>query len=469
VSEDGRRRAARLLSVLGPAVAERGRRRLRRWVEGTWIALGGPACVATEELANVDAFLGLLDGLDMAGAPADGDELARRAAQLYAVAHVEDADVEIMTMHKAKGLEFDVVIVPGLERPGRADDHHLLAWTKRAGESEETNFLLAPIPSPTEEAPPIYEYLRNLEADKDLHEQTRLLYVAATRARKALHLLGSVALDKDGETPRPPAKRSLLKRLWPVVAGAFEEALAARDESPPRIGGTAARPGGAGLRRLPADWCPPDAPAAAMASTDGAEPGGERAPAPVEFDWAGETARHVGTVIHRGLMEISRQGAAAWDSARLAHRRNAWQAMLASLGIPGQELPGAVARVQEALERVLVDERGRWLLDSGHQGARSELPLSGVDAGALVNVVIDRSFVDADGVCWIIDYKSSRHEGGDVEAFLDREQQRYRAQLERYGRLMSAADFRPIRLGLYYPALGGWREWPLPPAGGGAP
>ena len=466
VSDDGRRRAVRLLSVLGPAVAERGRWRLRRWVEGAWVALGGPACVATEELANVDAFLGLLDGMDMAGAPADGDELTRRAAQLYAVAHVEDADVEIMTMHKAKGLEFDVVIVPGLERGGRTDDHHLLAWTKRAGDSEDTNFLLAPIPSPAEEVPPIYEYLRDLEADKDLHEQTRLLYVAATRARKALHLLGSVAVDNDGESPRPPAKRSLLKRLWPVVAGAFEEALAARGDNPPEGGGAALRPTVAGLRRLPADWRPPDALAPVVASTDGAESGGERAPAPVEFDWAGETARHVGTVIHRGLMEISRQGAAAWNSARLGRRRNAWQAMLASLGIPAQAMPAAVARVQEALERVLVDARGRWLLDPGHQAARSELPLSGVDAGALVNVVIDRSFVDADGVCWIIDYKSSRHEGGDMQVFLDREQQRYRAQLERYGRLMSAAETRPIRLGLYYPALGGWREWPLPPDSG---
>ncbi len=466
LSDDGRRRAARLLTVLGPAVRERGRRRLRRWVEGAWIALGGPACVATRELANVDAFLGLLDGLDIAGAPADGDELARRAAQLYAVADVEDADVEIMTMHKAKGLEFDVVIVPGLERGGRADDHHLLAWTKRAGESEDANILLAPIPSPTEEAPPIYEYLRGLEADKDLHEQTRLLYVAATRARKALHLLGSVAVDDDGENLRAPARRSLLARLWPVVGGAFEEALATRGDTPPPPGGAADRATGAGLRRLPADWCPPAAPAPVVANTDGAEPADDRAAAPVEFDWAGETARHVGTVIHRALMEISREGAPAWNSERLGHRRNAWQAMLASLGIPAQELPAAIARVQEALDRVLVDARGRWLLDPGHQAARSELALSGVDAGGLANVVIDRSFVDADGVRWIVDYKSSRHEGGDVQAFLDREQQRYREQLERYGRLMSATDPRPIRLGLYYPALGGWREWPLPPAGG---
>jgi len=462
LSDDARRRGARLLTVLGPAVKERGRRRLRRWVEGAWVALGGPACVATSELANVDAFLALLDGRDLAGAPADGDELARRAAQLYAVSEADDADVAIMTMHKAKGLEFDVVVVPGLERSGRADDRRLLAWTKRAGEPEDANILLAPVPSPSEEAPPIYDYLRGLEADKDLHEQTRLLYVAATRARRALHLVGTVAVDDDGETLRAPARRCLLARLWPAIGGAFEEALAGRDAVRPRAGGATPRVAGGALRRLPADWCTPAPPESLGAAATIAEPAAERAPAAVEFDWAGETARHVGTVVHRALMEISREGAHAWDASRLALGRDAWRAMLAGLGIPEPQLPAALGRVQQALERVLEDSRGRWLLDASHQQARSELALSGVDAGDLVNVVIDRSFVDADGVRWIVDYKSGRHEGSDTQAFLDREQQRYREQLERYGRLMSAMDSRPIRLGLYFPALGAWREWPLP-------
>jgi ATP-dependent exoDNAse (exonuclease V) beta subunit len=462
LSDDARRRAARLLAVLGPAVRERGRRRLRRWVEGAWVALGGPACVATSELASVDAFLALLDGLDVAGAPADGDELARRAAQLYAVSEVDDADVEIMTMHKAKGLEFDVVIVPGLERGGRADDRRLLAWTKRAGDPEDANILLAPVPSPSEEAPPIYDYLRGLEADKDLHEQTRLLYVAATRARRALHLLGAVAVDDDRETLRAPARRSLLARLWPAIGGAFEEALAERGAAPPQAGGASPRVPDGALRRLPAAWHTPPPPEPLGAAANAAEPAVERAPAAVEFDWAGETARHVGTVVHRALMEISREGARAWDESRLALGRDAWRAMLASLGIPEPALPAALGRVEEALERVLADARGRWLLDASHQQARSELALSGVDAGDLVNVVIDRSFVDTDGVRWIVDYKSGRHEGSDTQAFLDREQQRYREQLERYGRLMSAMDSRPIRLGLYFPALGAWREWPLP-------
>jgi ATP-dependent helicase/nuclease subunit A len=169
-------------------------------------------------------------------------------------------------------------------------------------------------------------------------------------------------------------------------------------------------------------------------------------------------------VVHRALMEISRDGVGAWDAARLERRRSAWRAMLAGLGIPQQELAGALERVTDALVKVIADERGRWLLDPAHACARSEFSLTGVDDGALVNVVVDRSFVDPEGVRWIVDYKSGRHEGGDMRAFLDREQQRYREQLQRYARLMSAMESRPIRLGLYFPSLGGWREWPYEPA-----
>jgi ATP-dependent exoDNAse (exonuclease V) beta subunit len=91
------------------------------------------------------------------------------------------------------------------------------------------------------------------------------------------------------------------------------------------------------------------------------------------------------------------------------------------------------------------------------------LAVTGVDAqGRVVRGVVDRTFIDEDGVRWIVDYKTSTHEGGELEWFLDGEQLRYRPQLERYGRLFRLAEpERPIRLGLYFPLLGAWREWEL--------
>ncbi len=50
--------------------------------------------------------------------------------------------------------------------------------------------------------------------------------------------------------------------------------------------------------------------------------------------------------------------------------------------------------------------------------------------------------------------------GSGLEAYLDSEVLRYRAQLERYARIVASREARPIRLGLYFPLLDAWREWP---------
>jgi ATP-dependent exoDNAse (exonuclease V) beta subunit len=74
-------------------------------------------------------------------------------------------------------------------------------------------------------------------------------------------------------------------------------------------------------------------------------------------------------------------------------------------------------------------------------------------------VALDRSFVDASGVRWIVDYKTGLREGGDPEGFLDQERERYRPQLDRYAQLLRALENREVRCGLYFPLMRGWREW----------
>ena len=75
-----------------------------------------------------------------------------------------------------------------------------------------------------------------------------------------------------------------------------------------------------------------------------------------------------------------------------------------------------------------------------------------------VNVRVDRTFIDPDGVRWIVDYKTSSHEGGNLDEFLDRERERYRVQLDKYVRVFGAMEDRQVRAALYFPLLGGWRE-----------
>ena len=126
--------------------------------------------------------------------------------------------------------------------------------------------------------------------------------------------------------------------------------------------------------------------------------------------------------------------------------------------MPEDELKTACGWVEQALTSVLEDPRGQWVL-AGHREQNSEYALSGVYRGGISNIIIDRTFVDEKGIRWIVDYKTSRHESGDIDEFLDLQQERYREQLEKYAGIMSALDDRPIRLGLYFPLLRGWREW----------
>jgi ATP-dependent exoDNAse (exonuclease V) beta subunit len=177
-----------------------------------------------------------------------------------------------------------------------------------------------------------------------------------------------------------------------------------------------------------------------------------------EFDWASETSRHVGTLVHQELESWSRQ-ASLPDADALRARASNFKRRLQASGVPAERLEGAVDRVIEALTRTRADARGCWILAPTHRDARNELALTGDLDGELVRVVIDRTFVDENAQRWIIDFKTSSHEGADREAFLDREVERYRAQLELYARLLEARGLSEARLGLYFPLIGGWREW----------
>jgi hypothetical protein len=115
-------------------------------------------------------------------------------------------------------------------------------------------------------------------------------------------------------------------------------------------------------------------------------------------------------------------------------------------------------RALTALAATLEDPKGRWLFDASHSEAHSELTLSGVRGAQIVNVVIDRTFVTVDGTRWVVDFKTSPHEGGDLAAFLDSEAVRYKPQLTRYAQLARQLGPQPVRAGLYFPLLAAWRE-----------
>jgi RecB family exonuclease len=177
-----------------------------------------------------------------------------------------------------------------------------------------------------------------------------------------------------------------------------------------------------------------------------------------EFEWAGETRRQIGTVVHGELERWSRSSTFP-TALEINARRAQLRRRLEARGVPAEHLDAALATILQALLNTLADKRGRWIFDPAHQGSHSEQALSGVIDGEIVQAVVDRTFVDAAGTRWVIDFKTGSHEGAAVEEFLDREVERYRTQLTRYARIVGALGGERVRVGLYFPLLNGWREW----------
>ncbi|MGH8633457.1 MAG: UvrD-helicase domain-containing protein, partial [Burkholderiales bacterium] len=304
LSADGHARLARTRAVLGAALARRCREPLRRWVEGAWLALGGPACAEDEaDLGDAAVFLDLLEKLEQGGDLSDLEELEQRVARLFAVPEAGEAAraVQLMTIHKAKGLEFGTVIVPGLGYAPRTRSERLLVWLERPRVSSrlpgakrvtgETDLLLAPVKESTAEGEAVYRYIAKLDGVKHAHEAGRLLYVAATRAKSRLHLLGHALPNARNELK--PDARSLLAKLWETVAPDFARAAQEAAGAAP-AGSTAAQPAPAAIRRVVSGWQPP--PPAEGLAWRAAEsmPRAESPHEQVEFSWASETAKHVG-------------------------------------------------------------------------------------------------------------------------------------------------------------------------------
>src|SRR3989475_9393518 len=169
----------------------------------------------------------------------------------------------------------------------------------------------------------------------------------------------------------------------------------------------------------------------------------------------GETARHVGTIVHRWLQRIADDELRSWDATRIDALASRFAKELERRGIPPRDLKASAEQVSVALKNAISDERGRWVLGP-HPETRSEHSIRVTGAAGANTYIVDRIFRTAEDVRWIVDYKTSSHEGTDVEGFLEREKQRYRAQLESYARALGPVE---AMLGLYFPLLSGWRQW----------
>ncbi len=506
LSDEGRPRAQRVAAVLRSALALRSRGRygaspsgFAAWIEETWEALGGPACVDSEGLGNTRVFFRMLARLSPDGLSVYTDDFNQQLDRLFALpdpAASERHGVQLMTIHKAKGLGFDVVVVPALERGAKRDEPSLLCWTvRKAEDSAEPEVLLAPIGRKGHGKDRHYCWVEKQKNVQAQEERKRLLYVACSRAKTELHLFGTalVSTAKGTDTSaqpalRPEAANSLLATGWPYLEAVFQDQWQTAEEptvaatqgyatiavthtmpanvlqfpsgrsiaAPTILPSLAAaaephRPPSPQLWRLPADWTwqpeNPDLPSPQPQRSPRVPSAHEPVASLLNIAAGTREARVRGIIIHALLEEIA--GTLAENPAAViklieTRWRAAASALLRHHGIQSSATPHLLEQVMQALATTLNDPVGRWLL-TAHNEAHNESAWDSRSDGMLLTVRADRIFLAGDSpgaagdaFLWIVDYKTTDYKttalapGADLQAFLSGEWERHAQQLEQY-------------------------------------
>ncbi len=456
LSEDVRKRLERLRNLLDD-LALRVELRLVDQVETLWLGLGGAQLLEQpDQVANVYRYLDVLAELTNRGDYFEPTELdaALESKRVSALGNA-DVRIQLMTMYKAKGLEFESVILMGLGRGTRNTSAPLLDWlTLPRAHGDAVALISLDSTRATDSKDPIHKFLGDTNARKAAFELDRLLYVACTRAKRRLHLVGMLGFSSKGEL-RKPISNSLLAHLWPVCESDFVAAAATSDpedqvhgdEAMHRELRTATRRASFNSKLLRPSELPLPSP-----SRD------ESQSQMREYRWVGGSARATGTAVHRWLDLLSQ--CASIEEGLAFHREHAdrHESLLLSVGVHETELDQALNQFRQSINNCFANERACWVLFGQHKEAFSELGLSYLQNGQLKNLIIDRVFVAQDGDHWIVDYKSSSHEGGGREEFIANQVLRYRGQLSSYASAYEKLCGVKARTALYMPLLDHFEE-----------
>jgi ATP-dependent exoDNAse (exonuclease V) beta subunit len=417
------RRVQRLAEVIGHAYSLRGVQPLSQRLEVCWLRLGGPeALLGAAELASAQLFIECLRNVELEQVDDIISELRQRLETLYATKN-RLSNVQLMSIHKAKGLEFDRVIIPRADKgSGGGFDPPLVRWQRYPG----GQVLIAPRNARKFEGNSLYQYLQREQAARERYETQRVLYVAVTRAKKRLDIFGRYAIGKKGINV--PVSGSFLRLLWPGLEA---------DVEPPETKITTTEPviplyPLLRLKSLPEDPLEP----ADTAICKDRHALSWHVPDPASIA--------LGQALHLWL-EIAHNNSQEIFSADWLDRRSAaMTATLRAFGAEESSQEELQAELRKGLEYALCTETGRRIVfgpESAHTAA--ELGIRVRNGSSLQKFVIDRLDVDSSAIT-ITDYKTG--------SASDDQQHKWAGQLTRYAQLVGLLGSDSVSsLRVYHP------------------
>jgi ATP-dependent exoDNAse (exonuclease V) beta subunit len=450
--------AAELWKATTRARQRLGRDELATLVENVWLELGGPKIVAgngsSASVANCRNFLDLLARVEQ-GTP---EETLVKAELLLQNAYsppdpaAAPSPVELMTVHRAKGLEFDVVFIPFLDwypLSGGRGFHPPYLLERLPGSDGELLIAMAP-DRRRDKSDSLYQLLRKIGEKKKLAEAKRIFYVAATRARRSLYLSG-IARTKNGEILyRKDSPLWWLGNHCGLKHSKNEELIAENNNfldlylNPVLTSVDQDEHDKATDLPEPLPFDPERLPYTTVAPSQLIEK--------VEQTQEQEddpNARARGAVTHKLLEHLGKENPLPQTAAVVA--------ALISEGVLETEAQELAEEILQEIQDCLQEEFFGWLLSKGHPQAYCEWSLEDRPAENQIRTgIVDRVVFDGDN-WWVVDYKTSRPVTGESdEDFLEREVVLYRPQLLAYKEMVANSlnvDINSVRPMLYFTAL----------------
>ena len=407
LSEDGIQRSQHLYQAIEGAIMNEGRFSFVERFSYALSQLCNDLKLTKEEWIIRSQFLSLVSECE-SNQTLNIETLQSMLKDLYAPS--QSASVKLMTIHQAKGLEFETVIIPGLGKTGKSDSLALI----QVQEVSDNSILLAPIKSSNEkEESKTYLYLKHLQKHQTHFEMMRLLYVAMSRAKEKLYLLGSVT--KSGNVASN-SFLSLLSQYYqqPIANIKSETSLPSKESIPPKM---------VRYKEL------------SVLSKREINNKNQSKNIVKNIDLIYQSA--LGSIVHYYL-----------EHSLFEPPIKSIETKFLELGLPQRLIQSYSSKVCRLLVNTKRDKDFDWLFMK-----RESTEVESEYSNHTKTVIIDRLFID-NGILWIIDFKTATlNKDESINSFIERQKHSHHKQLLEYQEILEEVFRLPSRSALYCPSV----------------
>ena len=374
LDKNSARRLRSFVEVIRENIQYRGRISHRYFVEGIWRQLNGEeSMVDSNDIQNIDLFLELLEEASEI-LSIDFIKLERLIENKFiSKTSIQKNSIKFLTIQKSKGLEFDHVIIPNLNKRTRNEESDLVLYDKST--------LSIKNPGSDKNLHSYHAYKERKRLD---NEKIRLLYVAMTRAKNKCYLIGTV--KKEGDLVIPNSG-TFMNILWPFFSDKFTEIATPEDENSfekfiPK------------LRRLNDNFYSGDKRYKRSIDTE-----------ELSFcypNMSTDIQRFTGNIVHKYL-EIIVKKQLDVDKI-LSNKLDYTESLYLGKNFKKKDIKIGLNLVKKSLEMLKKTSDGRWILNR-YLADNSEVSYLLESNNTTTQHIPDRSFIEND-IQWIIDYKT---------------------------------------------------------------